>query len=110
MQRYFAKEVVSDVHFHESNIIGRPTITICPEFSQAYDQLALQRFGMEKGRYKKGDWPRTEGQDEKKIFNQVTHNISQIVQGIEFGFVGALADRKYYGHQLDSLYWTSIGR
>ena len=99
---------MADVHFDDSNTVGRPTLHICPEFSQAYDEGVMQTFGIEKGKYKRGDWPRTVGVDERDIFDQVTHNISQIIKGIEFGFVGALADKKYYGEDLQKLRWTSI--
>ena len=39
--------------------------------------------------------------DEHEVFDQVTLNISQIVRGIEFGFVGARDDVKFYDEALD---------
>ena len=68
----------------------------------------MKKFGIEKDKYKNGDWPRTVGMDEHDIFDQVRHNISQIIRGIEFGFVGASVDRKFYDEELDGLEWTPI--
>ena len=101
-------EVTTDIHLYESNAVGRETLRICPEFTQAYHQGVMKQFGIEKDRYKIGNWPRTGGVDEHEVFNQVTQNISQILRGIEFGFVGARDDIKFYDEALDSLEWTPI--
>ena len=87
LQRYCAKEVTTHIHFYESNIVGCPALSICRDFTQAYHQGVMKQFGIEKDRYKIGDWPRTGGVDEHEVFDQVTQNISQILRGIEFGFV-----------------------
>ena len=108
LQRYCAKEVTTDIHFYESNMVGRPALSICPEFTQAYHEGVVETFGIEKDMYKIGDWPRTRGVNEHDVFDQVTKNISQILRGIEFGFVGARDDIKFYDEALDSLEWTPI--
>ena len=63
---------------------------------------------LRKNRYKKGDWPRTEGVDEYSIFDQVTLNITQIIQGILFEFVGDKKDMKFDEKYVENLKWRSI--
>ena len=106
LQRYSAKEVNVDVHFEKSDIAGRPTIHICPEFSEAYNKSAMKILGIEKGRYKNGDWTRT-GLNEHDVFDKVTYNLAQILTGIEFAFNRG-HDQKYYGTKLEDLDWTSL--
>ena len=67
--------MVTEINFLKSNELERPSIHICPEFSKAYDEEAMIDT-------------RREGVDEYYIFDQVTLNITQIIQGILFEFVG----------------------
>ena len=100
--------MVTEIIFLKSNELERPSIHICPEFSKAYDEEAMKKFGIEKNRYKKGDWPRTEGVDEYSIFDQVTLNITQIIRGIQFEFVGDKKDMKLDEKHVEHLKWRSV--
>ena len=100
--------MVTEIQFYKSNKLGRPSLHICPEFSQAYDEDAMDRFGIEKQRYKKGDWPRTKGVDEHFIFGQVTLNITHIIRFIQFEFVEDREDIELDGKDVENLKWEAI--
>jgi hypothetical protein len=100
--------MVTEINFVNSNELEHPSIHICPEFSKAYDEVAMKKFGIDKNRYKKGDWPRTEGVNEYSIFDQVTLNITQIIRAIQFEFVGDREDMTFDEKQIEKMKWRSI--
>ena len=79
-----------------------------PGIFKADDEEAMKKFGIEKNRYKKGDWPRTEGVDQYHNFDQVTLNITQIIRGIQFEFVGDKKDIKFDKKHVENIKWRSI--
>ena len=68
----------------------------------------MKKYGIEKKKYKKGDWPRTEGRNEHEIFKEVTWEITDILRKIFFQFVGEKKDILMEGPGLTNLSWNTM--
>ena len=89
LHKYYHSNLSTSVHLIENSKTILPVIVICPDFSKAYIQEALNEFGISDRReYLQNLSGNSSGTSEWEIFKKVTYNSTELIKEVKVRFNG----------------------